>query len=126
MHAYDRTNSDRKRSLMVAISGLAVLRLYSGVADAAEDTHALGRHLANECAACHVQAPVQPGAGPSIPPLAGKPAAEFIAIMQDFKSGKRTNTTMVSVAQSLSDTEIAALAAYFAILSPGGPGSSGR
>lgn len=57
-----------------------------------------------------------PGTRASIPPLAGKPEAEFIAAMRDFQSGKRTNTTMVSVAQSLSDSEIAALANYFSSL----------
>ncbi len=71
-----------------------------------------GRHLAAECTACHRP---DAGGGP-IPSLAGKPAHELIALLQDYRAGRRTNAVMVSVAQSLDDEQMAALGAYFASL----------
>lgn len=77
----------------------------------------LGAHLANECATCHGStggsAPSQSG---TIPPLAGRPAADVRTALHDFRDGRRTNAIMASVAQSLNDEQIEALAAYFASL----------
>ena len=42
----------------------------------------------------------------------------FIAIMNSYKKGERDNKAMVSVAKSLDDEQIAALAAYFATIKP--------
>jgi cytochrome c553 len=72
----------------------------------------LGAHLASECASCHGTA----AASGAIPPLAGKPADEVKAALLAFRSGERSNPVMVSVARSLDDEQIAALAAYFASL----------
>jgi cytochrome c553 len=72
-----------------------------------------GRHLAQECGACH-----RPEASGGIPIIAGKPAAEITDLLHAFREGRRTNPVMVSVAKSLDEAQIAALAAYFASLPP--------
>jgi cytochrome c553 len=73
---------------------------------------AYGRHLASECTACH-----RPDAGEGvIPSLAGRPAAEIVGLLQDYRDGRKTNPVMVSVARSLDAQQTAALAAYFASL----------
>lgn len=72
---------------------------------------AYGRHLAQECVGCHS---TQTGGG--IPVIAGKPATEITDLLHAFREGRRTNPVMVSVAKSLDEPQIAALAAYFASL----------
>jgi cytochrome c553 len=81
-----------------------------------------GRHLAQECTGCH--ASTQPGA--AIPAIAGLNVPTFTARIKAYQSGrladgKAANPAMVSVAQSLGDKEIAALAHYFAALPPPQP-----
>jgi cytochrome c553 len=86
---------------------------------ASERQLALGRHLAQECASCH-------GAGRSaIPPLAGRDAESLVQALEAYRRGERTNPAMVSVAQSLDDQQIRALALYFASLA-GAPESPGK
>lgn len=63
------------------------------------------------CFACH-------GVGgnstnPAFPSLAGKDEAFLKQQLTDFKSGKRTGTTMPAMAASLTDADIKNLAAYF-------------
>jgi cytochrome subunit of sulfide dehydrogenase len=82
---------------------------------AAEDPGRLaayGRHLAQECTACHRSE----SAEGAIPSLAGRPAAELAALLADFRQGRKTNPIMVSVAKSLDEKETAALALYFSSL----------
>jgi len=96
----------------VAASLLAVL---GALACSAEDQEALrryGRHLAQECTACHRDG----GAQSAIPSLAGRPEAEIVALLEDYRAGRKTNPVMVSVAQSLDEEQTAALAAHFAAL----------
>jgi len=71
-----------------------------------------GRHLAQECVACHRS----DAASGAIPSLAGRPEAEIVGLLQDFRAGRKTNPVMVSVAKSLDAQQTAALAAYFASL----------
>jgi cytochrome c553 len=77
---------------------------------------ALGRHLAGECTTCHPRGDRSAG----IPAIVGWPADQFIAVLQSYKAKERDNAVMQSVAASLSDEEMAALAAYFSTLKPGG------
>ena len=93
-------------------------------ASAAAETDSLlpyGRHLAQECPACH-GADAGQGKESGIPGLAGRPVAELTDLLHAFREGRRTNPVMVSVAKSLDEQQIAALAAFFASLSraPGG------
>lgn len=86
---------------------------------AAEETGSqlpYGRHLSQECTACH-GADAGQGKESGIPRLAGRPATELTDLLHAFREGRRTNPVMVSVAKSLDEKQIAALAAYFASLS---------
>ena len=82
-----------------------------------------GRHLAQECTACH-GADAGQGKESGIPRLAGRPAAELTDLLHAFREGRRTNPVMVSVAKSLDEKQIAALAAYFASLSKAPDGAA--
>ena len=74
---------------------------------------AAGKTKAARCAACH-------GAnGQGVPPnpaLAGKPEAEQVQALKDYKSGKRANPIMKGLAVSLSDKDMEDLSAYYASL----------
>jgi cytochrome c553 len=74
---------------------------------------AYGRHLSRECTSCHRLDGVDNG----IPSIVGWPADQFVAAMASYRDGTRTNPVMVSVATSLSDEQIDALAAFFTTLS---------
>lgn len=80
---------------------------------------AYGEYLASECVTCH-RAPADEGA---IPAIVGLPTAYFVNALRDYRTGRRQNPVMQSVARSLDDEQIAALATYFASIKDGGPGS---
>ena len=73
---------------------------------------ALGRHLARECSTCHRIDGVDNG----IPSIIGWPADAFTETMDYYRTGARPNQAMASVAQSLSDDELRALALYYGSL----------
>jgi cytochrome c553 len=74
---------------------------------------AAGKAKAGACAACH--GANGEGKAPN-PALAGKSEAAFVQAMNEYKSGKRQNAPMKTFASSLSDQDIANLAAYYASL----------
>jgi cytochrome c len=76
---------------------------------------AYGEYLATECVTCHAKA------GKAIPAITGRDRAEIIVALYAFKSGTRTNQTMQTVAASLGDAEIAALADHLAQLPKSSP-----
>jgi cytochrome c553 len=86
-------------------------------AQADERAMALGRHLAQECVTCH-----KPGGtgGANIPPIAGLEVDYFVKTMGFYRTGARNNPAMVSVALSLDDEQVKALAIYFASQPKGG------
>lgn len=66
---------------------------------------------AASCSGCH------PAAGTvdsAVPPLAGRQAAELVAQMQAFKTAQRPATVMDRIAKGFSDSELAAIAAWYA------------
>jgi cytochrome c len=67
-----------------------------------------GEYLASECVTCHGA-----HANASIPALQALAYEELIAALKAYREGTRTNPVMQSVARSLGDAEIEALAAYF-------------
>jgi cytochrome c553 len=85
-----------------------------GVAGAAQATGnaSAGRDKSTVCAGCHGDK--GQGMGPN-PALAGKPDADLVKALKDFKSGS-TNSVMHGLAASLSDQDIENLAAYYASL----------
>ncbi len=72
---------------------------------------ALGAYLAGECVTCHQLSGKAAG---SIPPIAAVPEDQFIALMHSYKKRERDNQVMQAIAARLTETEIAALAAFFA------------
>jgi cytochrome c553 len=97
---------------LVIIAGLCGLFGVAGAAQAAGDAQA-GKAKAGACAGCHGAN----GEGKKpYPALAGKSESELVQALQDYKSGKRANPMMKSLATPLSDQDMANLAAYFASL----------
>jgi cytochrome c553 len=83
------------------------------------DVTALGRHLARECVGCHSVSGVNGASPHAIPILVGRPVDDLIALLNTYATGQRVagrpvNAAMVSVAQSLTESERAAVAQYLA------------
>ena len=74
----------------------------------------LGEYLAAECTTCHREDAINRG----IPAIYGIPQVVFVQAMEQYRDGSRTNKVMRNVARSLSDEDIAALAAYLEQASP--------
>lgn len=70
-----------------------------------------GEYLAQECTTCHSE----DGAAGGVPPIEGIEPGYFREAMAEYLSGERENAAMASVARSLGDEELAALAAWFAL-----------
>jgi cytochrome c553 len=66
------------------------------------------------CGACHGAAGIS--AIPTYPNLAGQKEAYLVIQLKAFKSGARNNAVMKGMVASLSDTDMADLAAYYASL----------
>jgi cytochrome c553 len=90
---------------------LAAALFTSSAAHAADDARlkSLGEHLSQECTACHRL----DGTNNGIPPIAGWPAEMLERTLRSFQQGTRTNPVMVSVAKSLDDEQVRALALYW-------------
>jgi cytochrome c len=103
----------RGRSL--AFATLIACHIAVGAA-AADDARlrAYGAHLAQECTSCHRL----DGTDHGIPPIVGWEPERFVATLKLYRQGQRGNLVMVSVARSLDDPQLDALAAYFASLPP--------
>jgi cytochrome c553 len=84
---------------------------------AADDARLLayGKHLSAECSGCHRIDGVDNG----IPSITGLGRDDFIATMNFFKTGSRPNPAMMSVARSLDEEQVKALAAYYGTLPKG-------
>jgi cytochrome c553 len=100
------------RNHTLLIAGTAVLLAVTGGAVAAGDP-AAGKAKAAACAGCH--GPNGEGVKPN-PALAGKPEADVAQALKDYKTGKRANPLMKSLATPLSDQDMANLGAYYASL----------
>jgi cytochrome c553 len=72
-----------------------------------------GATLAQRCAICHGPTGISQADSPN---LAGQYASVIYKQLLDFRSGARTNAVMTPFATSLSDQDIADLAAYYAYL----------
>jgi cytochrome c553 len=62
------------------------------------------------CTGCHPAS----GGDPALPRLGGRSAADIVAAMDAFRSGKRPATVMDRIAKGFSGDEIAAIAAWYA------------
>lgn len=86
------------------------LALASQASFAAGDV-AAGRAKAAQCAACHGIDGMSKQ--PDAPNLAGQTHEYLVKALNDFRSGARQNEMMSIMAKSLSDADVANLAAYF-------------
>lgn len=97
-----------KSTLIALVVSCGIIGI--GPAQAAGDA-AAGQAKAAMCTGCH-------GAkGEGIPPnpaLAGKPEAEQVKALKDYKSGARANPVMSGMAATLSDQDMENVAAFFA------------
>ncbi|NOY72494.1 MAG: cytochrome c [Gammaproteobacteria bacterium] len=73
-----------------------------------------GKEKSMLCSACHGADGIS--LTPDIPNLASQKKAYLIKATKDFRNGSRKNPMMNSIAQGLSDDDIANLAAYFSSL----------
>lgn len=73
---------------------------------------AAGKVLAPNCAACHGETGLTDN--PAWPSIAGQQPAYLVNVLKAFRAGLRKDPMMAAVARSLSDVDIANLAAYYA------------
>ena len=99
------------RSAWLAMSLTLVMLAAPGLAAAADV--ARGAKLAYTCHGCH-GIPNYKNAYPvySVPKLGGQHAAYMVAALKEYKSGDRSHATMHAQAISLSDNDLADIAAF--------------
>ena len=99
------------RCIRLGLVTTAVVMLGGATSVKANEQIEYGEYLAGECTACH-----RDGDNQTIPPIFGWPVDAFVAVMESYKKGERTNKAMMSVAKSLDADQIKALGAYFATI----------
>lgn len=96
---------------------LAVAALFALSATARAEGDAAAGHIKNHsCTGCH-GIPGWRTAFPEVykvPKLGGQHAAYIVAALKAYKSGERQHGTMQAIAASLSEQDMADLAAYYA------------
>jgi len=96
------------KSTLVVMGAIALLGFIAN-AQAAGDV-AAGKAKTAPCAGCHGAN----GEGKDKnPALAGKPEAQTVQALKDYKSGKRDNALMKTFATPLSDQDMANIGAYY-------------
>ena len=104
----------KARGIHLVAGALGLMLTGSAIASNAKQV-AYGRHLSGECSACHRIDGVDNG----IPSITGWNPEEFVHTLSFYRNGERNNPAMVSVAQSLDDDQMKALAAYYGSLAKG-------
>ena len=89
-----------------------ILTCLGSTCGAADDAKlkAYGEHLSRECTTCHLL----DGRDNGIPSIVGWDDDQFTTTLRYYQEGLRDNAAMVSVAKSLNDEQLRALATYFA------------
>ena len=88
-----------------------------GAPTQAQDAN-LPRNLAAACFSCHG---TDGNARPGMAPLAGRPKADIVRIMGEFRSGARSGeqgTLMPQLIKGYTDAQVALIADYFARQTP--------
>jgi cytochrome c553 len=102
---------DRKSSIALAVLGFA----FAANAAAAEGNAQAGRQKASMCMGCHgiegyrITFPEVY----QVPKIGGQHPAYLVKALQGYKTGSRSNATMRAIASSLTDQDMADLAAYY-------------
>jgi cytochrome c553 len=104
------------RVRFLAVGTAVFCQSHGGTGAIADDAklRAYGAHLSRECTACHRL----DGTDNGIPSIIGWDSERFTATLKFYQEGQRSNPAMVSVAKSLDDEQVRALAAYFSSLPP--------
>jgi len=103
-----------KMPLLTLISTLLV---FSSGAALAEGNVSAGERKSEDCGDCH--GPTGAGDGDTIPAIAGMSVEDFTKAMQDFRTGVRKKSPMMTKqGKKLSDKDVADLAAYYSQLQP--------
>lgn len=99
---------------IIALAAPLALVLAAPV-QAADGNVEAGRVKANTCMGCH-GIPRYNNVYPTyrVPKLGGQPAEYLVAALNEYKNGNRTHGTMHAQAASLSDQDIADVAAFLA------------
>ena len=118
-------SADRRLERLAVATALA-LCLTAAPTQAADNAE-LGAYLSNECVTCHQRS----GASNGIPSITGWPQDAFVSALRAYRGRERKSPVMQTIADQLSDEEIAALAAYFGSLGRpagelGGSGGTAR
>lgn len=109
-----RTTPERLRAVARFAAMVALASAGSGSGGAAAGDAAYGAYLASECVTCHRT----DGQDKGIPSIVGWPAEQFVAVLVAYRAKQRTNAVMQTIAGRLADADMAALAAYYAGLTP--------
>lgn len=104
------------RICSLLIGGAITSQCLASTGSAADDTKlkAYGAHLSRECTTCHRI----DGTDNGIPSIIGWDTDQFVTTLKFYQEGLRNNDAMVSVAKSLDEEQLRALAAYFGGLKP--------
>ena len=89
-----RVRGDLEDEVRTLCLSLTVSLGVAGIASAQAPAPALGRSLAATCANCHGTAGVSLG---DVPSLAGASKEDIVRKMQEFKTGARPATIMISL-----------------------------
>ncbi len=92
---------------LIALAGLINTPLQAGDAGAGATAY-----NAKGCVGCHGLSGKKPIA--NYPVIGGKPADYLVAEINKFRSGERNNPIMMPMAATLTDADVANLAAYLA------------
>lgn len=102
-----------KKIFLRASSVLAIASLLSSPVLAGGNA-AKGEELSSTCAACHGKDGNSSADNPTNPKLAGQYESYLLQALKSYKAGTRKNPIMGGFAATLSEQDMADLAAYFA------------
>ena len=108
-----RPRTTMKRYELLAMTAMALMFAMPARADGEP---ARGRARAQMCEGCHGIADYRtayPEVYP-VPKIGGQQAAYIVKTLQDYRTGARKHPTMRGIAATLSDQDMADLAAYYA------------
>ncbi len=97
-------------------AGLCAVLAFAAAPLLAEGDPAAGKNKTSMCAGCH-GIPGFRAAYPEtyqVPKLGGQNAGYIVAALKAYKAGERNHETMKAIASSLSEQDMADLAAYYA------------
>ena len=106
----------RLQTLAVCVAALALSSPVIGQSPGATGNAEIGSQKVQMCQGCH-GIPGWRTAYPEVyrvPKIAGQHQAYLVKALQQYKSGARTHPSMRAIAASLSDADMANIAAYYA------------